>query len=345
MSNLKPMAVAAASLLLVMCGYDWDAFDPRLGDGSGGASTTDGGGGVGAAPGGMGGVDASGGMGGAGGDGGDEPALVDRGLIARYFINEAGAGTGPGELVDSAPDPLPLALSYGDVNDALPMGGAGGVGGAGGGGVGGAPGPGGPNMSFTEVDGHRGLTWIHKNISGRASTSVSNTKVLQLDQTTQGTIECVAEIEDAGGTSACGRLSHLGVNNYGSFTLCVGTPSRIDAFFNRRQVEAWSTSLSGRIVLHYVLDTALVDPAARVLMYLDGADLGVGNAADEPPMEGELLELSTGLYALGNRIDEEASFMGTLFYCALYSVAFTPEEVANNAALLLLGDDAPPGDE
>ncbi len=86
------------------------------GGGSGGRDATSGGGGSG-----VGGVGGSGvggsGVGGSGVGGNDPPifydgTLVDVGLLARYFIDEAGQGQGPSQLIDAAADPLNLTLSY-----------------------------------------------------------------------------------------------------------------------------------------------------------------------------------------------------------------------------------------
>jgi hypothetical protein len=99
-------SVVAAPLLLLACGHDWAAYDPRLGAataGSGGSGSGTGG----AAPDGGAGTGAGGaGTGGAGGGAGNAP--VTEGLIALYTFEE-GAGDTVYDVSDFAP-PLDLTI-------------------------------------------------------------------------------------------------------------------------------------------------------------------------------------------------------------------------------------------
>jgi hypothetical protein len=319
------LVLAPVAVLLTACSFDWDQFAPR----GGGAS-----GGVGAAAGHGGETSAGGGGGvGVGGAGGTPPTmLVDRGLLTRYFIAEADTGMGPPNLLDAAPNPLDLPIDYGDANPP-----------PGGGGAGGMPViPPDRNVMFTSSSGHRGLRFVEKNRSGGADVPVGG-KLDVLDGQSQVTVECVAEVLDSGGGGLCGRISHLGVNSHGAVTLCSEPESRLSFRMNGSERENWDvgTTLQSRTVVHAVLDTTLAD-GARVRMYVDGVDLGPSSTAPMPVTQGETILFSGGRYVLGNRPSEDASLEGTLYYCALYSVALTASEVANNAALLLADDDAPP---
>jgi hypothetical protein len=315
------------------CLFAWDDLDPRGGGGGGvggiggdgaGAATTAsvGGGGTGGtggtASGSTGGATGTGGMGGT-----PAPVLVDRGLLTRYYLDEADAGVSPSQAMDAAPQPLALDLDYGE------LGAAGGP-------------PMGDNMEYATVDGQRGLAWMQKNEPGGASHSVNNTKLLALDMLTVGTIEVVADVQDAGGGAVCSRLSHLGVNNNGSFTLCAQHTSEISFRLNTATPESWTLPLAmlGRSVFHLVLDTMQATASDRVRLFVDGVDQGPG-AMEAPPMQAEPIALSNGGYVLGNRIGKDGSTVGNLFYAALYQVALSDAEVANNAGVLMASDDSP----
>jgi hypothetical protein len=247
------------------------------------------------------------------------PALVDRGLLTRYYLDEAASDMGPTMALDAAAMPLDLPIAY-----------DGGVGG------------GGPNMSYTEVMGQRGLTWFAKNGGGSPAIAVANTKLVAFDGATQATVECVVEASDAGGMGVCGRISQLGNNNNGSLTLCMPSAGVASFRLNTVRLEEWSVDFPnlGRTVLHAVFDTNLADPEDRVRLFVDGAPQGIGSVLNAPPVQGDAVVL-TGDYVLGNRIVNDGSIVGTIYYCALYTVAFDDAEVANNAALLTLDDDTP----
>ena len=353
----RSAAVVVTAVTLAACTFAWDELDPRLGgDGPNGGSV--GGGGVGGVggqtvvgPGGAGGTGGTGGTGaggqapgGIGGIGGTTPALVDRGLIARYFINEAASGTSPTTLADAASDPLPLALDYGAT--------------AGGGGSGGAASN--NNATFSEDSGHRGLAFAVKNGGGGAFVSIANTKLTALHGVGRATIECVATIQDGGASNTCSRISHLGVNEYGTFTLCThSNGTKLSLRFNDEEPgaggmepavrEAWDVDLTsaGRTVLHAVLDTTLSE-ADRLRLYVDGAGQGDGSTFGRPAQLNEGIDLSAGncgatldgcKYIVGNRNDDDSTIEGTIYYCALYGAALDANEIANNVAILQASDD------
>ncbi len=97
----------------------------------------------------------------------------------------------------------------------------------------------------------------------------------------------------------------------------------------------------GRIVIHGVLDTTEPSPSDRVRLYIDGVDQGAGTVDERPPDEMSTITIPNGMYVLGNRNDNNASLGGHIYYCALYSTALTADEVAQNAAILLVDDDTP----
>ncbi len=320
-----------ATLIAAACSFDWDALDPRpVGPETLAAGGAGGAGEGGKATGGSGGR----GGGGAGGAGGQPPALIDRGLVTRYFLDEAAQGMMPTQVVDAAPDPLSLTIRYGEVS-LPPMGGAGGMGGAAG--TGGS----GPNLSWVEEEGQRGLRFRAKNRSGDASVRIENTKLTVMDGLTEATIECVARVEGVGGINVCNRIFHYGLDSFGTLTLCAPNQS-ISFRLNGVEVEDWNVDYDalGRMVLHAVLDTSREAPD-RVLLYINGSDQGVGEQIDAPPAALEPIVFGGGRQMIGNRPSEDASLRGAIYYCAMYSVAFTAAEVLNNADLLMANDDRP----
>ena len=305
-------ACAAASLLLLgwACSHAPEGGATTTGAGIGGGTAAAGGAPTGTSAGG------SAGTGGAGGAAGGSPAgssLVDTGLIVRYYIDEAASGQGPAELVDAAPAPQPLGMVWG------------------------------PELSYAEDGaGHRGLRWNQIEQYSRATVAVDGTKISgQLHGSTTGTIETVVSVSAV--STSHSRLSHIGQDEEGGrFTLSMPSPSRLQFYTASGRKGYWEVDFPGlgRIVLHLVLDTTLADPAERVKLYLDGAL--VPSVGGEPPDQDEVLDLGTGRhYVLGNREVGERTFVGTLYYAAMYGSALSAADVLNNVGVLISDDDTP----
>jgi hypothetical protein len=284
------------------CGVAFDSTPlPELG--SGGA------GGVGGSS-----VDTTTGAGGSGvgGYGGESAGLTSKGLLARYHIDEATSGQLPAKLNDSADAPLALPITYG------------------------------AEMGFFE-DGNAGLRWTVTGADGRASAPVDGSKVTALEGSSTGTIEVVLSLSAV--TSNWSRISHIGSSDeVGRFTLLSGEANTLMAWWNTNdQLGAWNIGLTGlgRVVVHVVLDTNQVTPADRARLYLDGvvqADI----SGATPPALGAGIELATGRhYVLGNREVGGRTFMGTLYYAALYTSALDASTVQHHAEILSAADDGP----
>jgi hypothetical protein len=317
--------------VLAACGHDWDDLDPRLGAGA--ASTSS----AAQAAGGASSAQGSGGAGGAAssaastttaasttsssaaiGSGGATGSLVDRGLLVRYYLDEADSGQAPTEVLDAAPDPLPLVLEYT------------------------------PGMSYASVDGHRGLSWTAIELSGRASIATADSKLTGLDGLTAATIESVVELSAV--SSFNSRISHIGTGSEsGIFTLSAGDPGELNFFWRPGTVadppilaEAYPVAFPtlGRVVLHLVLDVAEADAPNRARLFVDGVE--VSPMVTTPPQAGQSIVLGpNNHFVLGNREDGMRSFLGVLYYSAMYTTALTALEVQNNAAVLAANDDAP----
>lgn len=293
--------------------------DSASDDGTGGSTTT---GGAGGAAGGSGGVLMGGG--GAGGDGTGATGgtigtggsfmgmLTDRGLLTRYYMDEAASGQDPTELVDAAADPLNLPIAYT------------------------------PEMEWAEEPTGRGIAYSAAGLDGRASILVDGTKVFDgLHGSTTGTIEIVVDVLSVSGSTS--RLSHIGLDSEGGrFTLSTHIAGRLFVTINGGGAGAFPVYLptTGRVVLHAVLDTAVAEPADRAKVYVNGARLpqmGTSFAG-----QNELIDLtSSPHYAIGNRHIGGRTIEGGIYYAALYSVPLTDEEIFDAAGVLLLNDDAP----
>lgn len=237
------------------------------------------------------------------------PSLVDTGVIARWYIDEAGEGQEPGLLADSIAPPINLVLSYD-----------------------------GKSPVFDTDDGNRGLRWSDAADNGRASAPIAGSKIqTDFDGETEGTIELVLEVDDVQPQTS--RFIDFG--SAAQSDLAVGSNDldllEIRWADNRMYFE---TMYSGeRQILHVVIDTNQARPSDRVVVYLDGAPLMV---APSPPLStfperGEAIPLEgTSSVTLGNREAGMRSFEGALRYAALYSTALTADDLDNN--LMLLGD-------
>jgi hypothetical protein len=288
------------------------------GEGATGAAGAMGGGGA-TGGGGAGGAGATGNMGGAGATGAGgmfDGQLVDRGLIARYFIDEAAPGTLPGdlptELVDAAPNPLNLNLTYI------------------------------PEMSWVEVPTGRGLGFTTAGLDGRASVAIDTTKFVQLQGGKTATMELVLDVQEV--TTDVSRLMHIGLDSEsGRLTMSTSTTHRLTMRLNDATIGEWPIDLAsaGRIVVHGVLDTAQADPEDRARCYVNGSRLtGLDGIA---PTQDALIDLSTNRhFVIGNREIGGRTIVGSIYYGALYNVPLTDEEIFGAVGVLLANDDATP---
>ncbi len=244
--------------------------------------------------------------------------LVDEGLIARYYLDEAASGNEPTHARDAAPDPLDLLLRYDDIATAE------------------------VHMQYAEdAEGHRGWRYDGQGHDSGASVAVDTTKLAAMLQGgTRITFELVADVDDVNPSSS--RLIHFGLDN--DHTLSFET-SRITLLSITVNNEGIHDSLLdhaayGRAVYHGVVDTTAADAAERAIFYVNGSRLQTiyasGTAQDEP------LDLQTMRhFVIGNRQIGGRSIAGMIYYAAIYNVALTPAQVLQNAQLLLVNDDTP----
>jgi len=237
------------------------------------------------------------------------PILVDRGLVARYFIDEAATGQAPASLVDSATNPLPLPITYGQA-------------------------------SFTEDHGNRGLGWPASQGTGKVEISLGSTKLInQLAPARTVTIEVVAQIVAAGTAGSESQIAGLRGGNPDFMLTAVGsTDLRFFKPFGSEGATWLGVNNQQRMVLHLVFDTTRGDPAQRIELFKNGN--AVTKNASAPPNQNSTVGLgSSDELVIGNRQGQDRSIEGTIFYVAYYNVALDASEIANNAQRLLADDD------
>jgi hypothetical protein len=237
--------------------------------------------------------------------------LVDDGLVVRYHIDEAASGQAPTELADAAAEPLPLTLAYT------------------------------PDMSFVEVEGHRGLRYESPGGDGRAYTLVDATKIQEaLAGSTKITFELVIHIE--GATLDHSRLIHLGaMTDHGNLSLQIDALSNLHLHFETDLI-TWIVpyTLYGRSVLHVVVDSADADPVARARCYLNASPCAL--VTGTPATENAAITVDAGkFFEVGNREAVQRSIRGVIFYAAVYAAALSEAQVLHNTALLHANDDTP----
>jgi hypothetical protein len=326
------LAILAAAACGAACNALWGIGDltyesPTAGGGTGvvgGSGGSGQAGGAGGAPTGTQTTSSPGGMGGtgAGGAGGQPRWLVDRGLLVRYYVDEAASGQTPTDLADSAPNPLDLPITYT------------------------------PEMTFVEQAGNRGLEWTATQVDGRAMALVPDTKIEQaLDGATEATIESVIQVSP--NTDYWSYVSHIGLaGDFGHFSLVIGSTAESALFWwespgTTNSAGEWPLDFGalGRFVVHVVLDTSQANGDHRVRLFVNGGSVAVGTPSGYPiaqPALDEPIDLGGGSYfVLGNRDSGDRSYEGILFYSALYAVALTDSEIAINAEVLLADDDTP----
>ena len=281
-------------------------------DGAGSIGTGPGGGGPGGA-----------GQGGQGGQGGETTmhpgVLVDRGLIARYYLDEAESGQEPVEALDAASNPVPLAITYDD--DPVTQE---------------------PYMTYTtDADGNSGLTFSEIKHWGRASVDVDQTKIaMMLQGGTAMSYELVADIEAV--SSSYSRLLHIGAGSDHRLSFETNDTTflqlQLDNHPNGDKAAVYLPDL-GRAEYHAVLDSTQPEPIDRVQFYANGSPL---QTLEHVLPLGAQMDLGLGsTFVIGNREIGERSIEGTIYYAALYNVALSPSDVIQNAALLLIDDDTP----
>jgi hypothetical protein len=234
--------------------------------------------------------------------------LTSRGLVARYFIDETSLDVDPVALIDSAPNPLALPITYT------------------------------PFIAYTQLPTGRGLSWSSAADDGRASVAIGTTKLAALAGATAWTFEIVVDVRSQGTQSRLIGVND-GVSGYGKASLLTGNATDLRLYMEP-EVASWSGNVDlavGRIVVHAVVDTTAATD--RATLHVGGtrvmrttSDYGTGTVPSFGASE---------FFTLGNVEGAARSFVGDIYYAAVYDVALTQPEIEVNAALLLANDDRP----
>lgn len=238
------------------------------------------------------------------------PALGDDGLLVRYFLDEAPAGSGPAFALDSAEDPLNLPLEYLE-----------------------------SVMHYVSDGGRRGLAFDEAGRDDAARGPIGATKVETLEGTYELTIEVLVRVDAAVGGGS--RIVHVGRNNASALALAATGPDELEARWNGVAVRRWDISAyqGASHVMHLVADTAALNPASRFRLLIDGVELNPAVAATLPE-DAPLVIEDDSILALGNR-QQDRTFRGVLFYAAIYDYAILDDTIAEHVGALQRSDDTP----
>lgn len=244
------------------------------------------------------------------------PPLEDAGLLARYFLNEAGSGTAPTQALDSSGfgTPFNLTLDYG-----------------------------GGSMAYVENFSNRGLDSFSTSGTQGARLAVNDTsdKIRDaLHNSMTATMEVVYDA-DAFGTNGSRIFTLFGAADvFGISGHPLAPVDHLRLFVNGTQVLQTLTGFSGsRIVLHLVLDTTQATDTNRVKLYVNGV-LVTSFTATAYPALNAVLNLPAGTQlAVAGLGTGTRNIDGQVYYAALYDTALSAAEVANNYSVLTTDDD------
>ncbi|EYE99966.1 Hypothetical protein CAP_2057 [Chondromyces apiculatus DSM 436] len=195
-----------------------------------------------------------------------------------------------------------------------------------------------------DLDGHKGFLWGLESSDTLASVPVAGSKIqTALSDSSQVTLELVVAIAD-GITPFGSALTYLGTTgDYGRLDLRFTPPQTLQFYWKNQLVQSWKAFVQERCVLHVVIDTSETSAPDRVRMYRNGSLLTPYDGANPSPVDLPVNDRITieanDRYVLGNRSTGDRSPRGVMYYSALYAAALNANDVAANAALLLLDDD------
>ncbi|MFN0245348.1 MAG: LamG-like jellyroll fold domain-containing protein [Kofleriaceae bacterium] len=237
------------------------------------------------------------------------PMLVDRGLVVRYFIDEAASGQPQTLLVDSAPTPISLPITYGEA------------------------------QYVETTEGHRGLQWAAVSGDGKIEQALSGKLFTRLTNSLDITIEVVVQITASGSSGSESQITGLrGSNPDFMLTALNTTDLRFFRPFGTEGATWTNANMQQRMVLHLVYDTSLQNANSRIELFRDGSML-VKTTGSVPMQNTEVNLGSSDALMIGNRQNQDRSINGTIFYVAYYDVALTATEIMTNTERLLANDD------
>lgn len=233
--------------------------------------------------------------------------LKDRGLLARYYMDEASTGQSPSELIDSSPAALHLPITYAS------------------------------SLRFDQ-EGGRGLAFPTLNGDGRAQALIGGTSVGSLKGTRSGTLEVVVRVTES--TPTVSAIVHIGKSGQEG-ALSMWTDSGTIKLGHQDSYAAeWSVpTLNERTTLHLVVDSTEASASARSHLYVNGTEV----AANQSAVIGDSIIFLPGSPSLviGNDVNGALGLVGKIYYVAIYAVPLGATEVTHNAQILAASDDQP----
>jgi hypothetical protein len=247
--------------------------------------------------------------------------LNNTGLVVRYYIDEAASGTGPTAVLDKSGVGTAANLSI--VYDGV--------------------------LQYTEdANGNRGIL-NNSTVFGNQRLVYaiqSGDKILSnINGSTVATLEVVATLTEA--NSSGSRI--FGINNTagagGSFILRVHGVTDWQFGLNNVTRRSWNGGSNTRDVWHIVFDSSQSNEADRGKIYRNGSLVSATTVNSIP--QGTTISTAAGENVIAFNRENAGSFArswkGTLFYAALYSVAFSSSRVADHYGVLTADDDEPVG--
>ena len=242
-------------------------------------------------------------------------ALVDTGLVVRYYLDEAVDGTGPTLVNDAGPNNIDLTINYGS-----------------------------GNLDYTEVSGNRGLESISTTGVQRADYTITSSDALDTALTggKKFTLEVVVRVDawTVNGSRIFGINATAGEN--GSLIVRRGGSDNISVTFNDA-AQGDIDAVSSRTVIHAVIDSTKT-ANSRIQYSINGGTLT--DLSNTVGLDETLASVVGQKFTMFNRENVgtyDRSFDGELFYAAMYNVAFSQTDIDTNYAILTADDDTPAG--
>ncbi len=234
--------------------------------------------------------------------------LVERGLVVRYFLDEADRER-PAMVFDSGPSPAFDLQLFATM-----------------------AGP-----YFVDSEQGRGLRWTDEGQGGSYARTVTPKIIDALTDTETLTMEAVVTVQADANAS---RVFDIGTGFHSECSLAV----RTDAVYLVRNdilTVFWSVDLNRKApaVVAAVFDQTASEPSDRFRLYVDGVDQGPASTSPQP---GETFRILAGdSFLIGNAPTNDKSVEGRIGYVAVYNSAFTDAEAMQNAQILSQKHDAP----
>ncbi|MEQ9501501.1 MAG: LamG-like jellyroll fold domain-containing protein [Deltaproteobacteria bacterium] len=234
--------------------------------------------------------------------------LVERGLVVRYFLDEAD-GERPGTVFDSGRSPAFDLQLFATM--AGPF--------------------------FEDSEQGRVLRWNDEGEGGSYARQVTPKIINAFTDTETLTMEAVVTVQADANAS---RVFDIGTGFHSECALAV----RTDAVYLVRNDNLdvfWSVDLNRKTpaVVTAVFDQTAPDAADRLRLYVDGVDQGPASLMPQP---GETFRILAGdTFLIGNAPTNDKSLDGRIGYVAVYNAAFTEAEALQNAQILSQKNDAP----